>query len=92
MYHLFYTLFIFLLIIIMHALLTIIMILAGIIFVGSVLLMSPKGGLGLGIGGMSGMSEYGSKKTMEGKLKKIAVVSIVVFILIAIILPYIVRS
>ena len=76
----------------MHTLFTIIMILAGIVFVGSVLLMSPKGGLGLGIGGLAGGHEYGSKKTLEGKLKKVAVASIVVFILIALILPYVSRG
>lgn len=33
----------------MRTFLIILMILAGIVFVGSVLLMSPKGGIGLGI-------------------------------------------
>ena len=37
----------------MRTLLIIALILAGIVFIGSVLLMSPKGGLGLGIGGMA---------------------------------------
>lgn len=64
------------------------MVLAGIIFVGSVLLMSPKWGIGLGIGGASGASEYGSKKSLEGKLKKVAVIAGVLFIIIALILPY----
>jgi preprotein translocase subunit SecG len=34
----------------MHAGLVILMIISGVIFIGSVLLMSPKGGIGLGIG------------------------------------------
>lgn len=64
------------------------MALAGIIFVWSVLLMSPKWGIGLGIGGMSGANEYGSKKSLETKLKKVAVAAIVIFVIIALILPY----
>lgn len=72
----------------MHIFLTIVLVITGITFVGSVLLMSPKGGLGLGIGWMAGGNEYGSKKTLENKLKKVAVVSGVVFLLIALILPY----
>lgn len=64
------------------------MVLAGIIFVWSILLMSPKWGIGLGIGGASGASEYGSKKSLEGKLKKVAIVTGVLFIIIALILPY----
>jgi len=50
--------------------------------------MSPKGGLGLGIGGMAGGNEYGSKKTLENKLKKAALVSGVLFLLASLILPY----
>jgi len=42
----------------------------------------------LGIGGMSGANEYGSKKSLETKLKKVAIGAIVVFVLIALILPY----
>lgn len=72
----------------MRTLLIIVLILAWIAFVGSVMLMSPKGGLGLGIGGMSGGNEYWSKKTLENKLKKVALVAGVVFLLISLILPY----
>lgn len=68
------------------------MILAGLVFVWSVLLMSPKWGIGLGIGGMSGASEYGSKKSLEGKLKTAAVISGGLFVIIAIILPYTLRG
>ncbi|HKL44259.1 MAG TPA: preprotein translocase subunit SecG [Candidatus Absconditabacterales bacterium] len=73
----------------MNILLIILLILSGIIFVGSVLLMSPKGGLGAAIGGMGGSDEYGSKKSMEGKLKKVAIVSISIFVVTALILPYV---
>ncbi|MFZ2150679.1 MAG: preprotein translocase subunit SecG [Candidatus Absconditicoccaceae bacterium] len=72
----------------MRTILITIMILSGVVFIGSVLMMSPKGGLGLGIGGLSGSNEYGSKKSIEGKLKQVAVVSGIIFGLIALVLPY----
>lgn len=61
----------------MYTALIVLMILTGIVFITSVLLQSPKwGGIGMGIGGASaGGNEYGSKKTMEGKLKKIALIN-----------------
>ncbi|MFA7298753.1 MAG: preprotein translocase subunit SecG [Candidatus Absconditabacterales bacterium] len=72
----------------MRTFLIIILIASGIAFIGSVLLMSPKGGLGLGIGGMAGGNEYGSKKTLENKLKKVALASGIVFLVVSLILPY----
>ncbi|MFA5748102.1 MAG: preprotein translocase subunit SecG [Candidatus Absconditabacterales bacterium] len=76
----------------MRTVLIILMILAGLILIGSVLLMSPKGGLGLGIGGMSGGGEYGSKKSLEGKLKNFAIVSSIIFVLLCVALPYVSRG
>lgn len=65
------------------------MIASGIIFVLAVLLMSPKWGLGLGIGWMGNAgSEYGSKKSLEGKLKNIAILAGIVFVISSLILPY----
>ena len=72
----------------MRTLLIVILILAWIVFIGSVLLMSPKGGLGLWIGGMAWGNEYGSKKTLENKLKKVALISGLVFLIVSLILPY----
>ncbi|MCF7835334.1 preprotein translocase subunit SecG [Candidatus Gracilibacteria bacterium] len=72
----------------MRTFLIIVMVVSGIIFIGSVLLMSPKGGLGMGIGGISGSNEFGSKKAMEGKLKQVAVASGLVFAIVSLILPY----
>ncbi|MEI7562169.1 MAG: hypothetical protein WCJ39_00090 [bacterium] len=46
----------------------------------------------MGIGGLSGANEYGSKKSLETKLKKVAVISVVIFVLIALILPYTLRG
>ncbi|MFC2696104.1 MAG: preprotein translocase subunit SecG [Candidatus Absconditicoccaceae bacterium] len=75
----------------MRTLLIIAMLITGIVFIASVLLQSPKGGgIGMGLGGASaGGNEYGSKKTMEGKLKKIALVSGVLFVIIVLFLPYV---
>lgn len=52
------------------------------------MLMSPKGGLGLGMGGMAAANEYGSQKSLESSLKKIATWSAVVFVLSALFLPH----
>jgi len=51
--------------------------------------MSPKGWLGLWIGwaGNAG-SEYGSKKSLEGKLKNIAILAGIIFVISSLILPY----
>lgn len=67
----------------------VIMLIAGTIFVGSVMLMSPKGGLGIAIGGGMGASnEYGSKKSLESTLKRSALVSLTVFLVAALLVPY----
>lgn len=72
----------------MRTLLIIVLIAAWIVFIGSVLLMSPKGWLGLGIGWMAGGNEYGSKKTLENKFKKVALISGILFLLVSLFLPY----
>jgi len=72
----------------MRIVLIILLVLSGITFVWSVLLMSPKGWLGLGIGWAAGGSDYGSKKTLETKLKKVALISALLFVISAVILPY----
>ena len=73
----------------MKTLLIVLMIIVGIIFVTSVLLMSPKWGLWTAIGWIAGSDEYGSKKSLEWKLKKIALVTAIVFIVLVLILPYV---
>jgi preprotein translocase subunit SecG len=51
--------------------------------------MSPKGGLGIAIGGGMGASnEYGSKKSLESTLKRSALVSLIVFLVAALLVPY----
>jgi len=72
----------------MNIFVLLLMILSGMLFIGSVLLMAPKGGIWFGIGGVSTSNEYGSKKSVESTLKKTALVSIVVFTICALIYPY----
>jgi protein translocase SecG subunit len=72
----------------MRTLLIIVLILSWIVFIGSVLLMSPKWWLWLGIGGMAWGNEYGSKKTLENKLKTVALISGIFFLVASLILPY----
>ena len=72
--------------------LVVLMILVGIVFVGSVLLQSPKwGGIGMWIGGASASSsnEYGSRKTMEWKLKIISLCCAIIFVAIVLVYPYV---
>lgn len=78
-------------ILLMKTILIIWLVLAGIVFVFSVLMMSPKGGLGMGIGGTSGVGwgDYGSKKSLESKLKIIATISAIMFVLVSLFLPYV---
>ena len=64
------------------------MILSGIVFIGSTLLMSPKWWIGLGIGGMAWGNEYVSKISLEGKVKKVAIVSGIIFVICSLLLPY----
>ena len=70
-------------------LLVIWIIITGVIFMLSVLLMNPKGGLGFGIGGVSGVNEYGSKKSVESTLKKAAIISGVLFVIFVFVYPLI---
>lgn len=72
----------------MTSLLLIIIILTGFMFILSIMLMAPKGGLGFGVGGMSTSNEYGSKKSLEWTLKKSAIFSLVLFTISAMLYPY----
>ncbi len=65
----------------------------GLVIMVSILMMNPKdGGIGMGIGGASaggGKNEYGSKKTMEGKLKKVALFCSIALVIVCLILPFV---
>ena len=68
------------------------MVVSAIIFMWSVLLMSPKWGLGMGIGWMWQSWEYGSKKSLEWKLKYVAIVTSIIFVVAVLFLPYFLPS
>lgn len=72
----------------MYNLVLILILLSWVVFIVSVLLMSPKWWLWMWIAWFSWSNEYWSKKSVENTLKKAAVVSIVIFALWALILPY----
>ena len=60
------------------------------VFLTCVLLMSPKWWIGLWIGGAAAWgNEYGSKKSMEWKLKLVAMISGIVFAWICLFLPFV---
>lgn len=71
----------------MNSILIAALIILGIVFMICVLLMSPKGWLGFGIGGAGGSNEYGSKKSIEFTLKRIAMVTGIAFVIIAVAIP-----
>lgn len=52
------------------------------------MLMTPKGWLWVAMGGASGSNEYGSKKSLESTLKKVATITGIVFVVTAFFLPY----
>lgn len=79
----------YIIILIMNTILIAALIVVGIIFMACVLLMSPKGWLGFGIGGAGGSNEYGSKKSIEYTLKKVATVTGILFVLISLALPFV---
>lgn len=60
------------------------------VFMACVLMMSPKWGIWLWIGGASvGWNEYGSKKSIEGKLKVIAAVAGILFVGVCLFFPFV---
>lgn len=74
---------------IMETVLIVLLIVSGLVLTGSVMLMSPKGGgLGAGITGVAAGGNYGSTRNVESRLKRIALISAVVFLVVSIALPY----
>ncbi len=72
----------------MNAVLIILLLLSWVVFVISVLLQSAKGGLWVAIGWVSSGGDYGSKKSLETSLKRISWISGIVFVVIALFLPF----
>lgn len=74
----------------MKAALTIIMVILWCVFMASVLMMSPKWWIGMWIWGFSAWwNEYGSKKSIEWKLKIVAMVSWILFVLVCAFMPFV---
>ena len=74
----------------MKAALIIIMVILWCVFMASVLMMSPKGWIWLWIGGFSAWwNEYGSKKSIEWKLKIVAMVTGILFVGVCVFLPFV---
>ena len=72
----------------MRTLLLIVLVVSGLLFCWSVLLMTPKGWLWAWIAGVWGSSDYGSKKSVENTLKRVAIVTSILFVVVCIALPY----
>lgn len=68
--------------------LSILIIFTWLIFMLAVLLMAPKWGIWFWITGISWSNEYWSKKSIENTLKKIAIISWILFIFLVFIYPY----
>lgn len=74
----------------MKTALIIAMVVFGCVFVACVLMMSPKGWIGLGIGWASaGWNEYWSKKSIEWKLKLVAMITGIIFVGICLFFPFV---
>ncbi len=72
----------------MKSILITVLIISGILFVASVMLMSPKWWLWI-IAWFSWSNEYWSKKSVETTLKKTAYITAIIFIICALFLPYV---
>lgn len=76
----------------MSTILSILLFTSGVVFITAVMLLAPKWGIGFGIGGAAWSNEYGSKKSIEGSIKKVAFISIIIFIATVIVYPYAVEN
>ncbi len=73
----------------MQTILFLLMLVTGFTLTWSVLLMSPKGGIGFWIWGISSTNEYGSQKSIESTLKTVATISAIILIVCSLFWPYI---
>lgn len=73
----------------MTLVLNIILIISGVLLASSIMLMSPKGWLGVSIGGMgTSNNEYWSKKSAEHRIKNLAYISGAIFLIVVVLYPY----
>jgi hypothetical protein len=74
----------------MKAVLIIALVILWCVFMASVLMMSPKWWIGLWIGWFSAWwNEYGSKKSIEWKLKIVAMVTGILFVGVCAFMPFV---
>ncbi len=75
----------------MATLLNVIIVVSGLIFVFTVMFMSPKWNWLWAISWMSigGTNEYWSKKSIENTLKKTAIISWIIFTIVSLLYPFI---
>ncbi len=72
----------------MTTVLNVLLIISGLVFATTIMLMSPKWWIGFSIWGMNSTNEYGSKKSLEHNIKKVAYVSGAIFLIICVLYPY----
>ena len=73
----------------MKTALIIVMIILGCVFMACVLMMSPKWGLWLWIWwAAAGGNEYWSKKSIEWKLKVVATICLILFVIVCAYFPF----
>lgn len=72
----------------MTTVLNALLIISGLVFATTVMLMSPKWWLWFSLGGMSSTNEYGSKKSLEHNIKNVAYISGAIFVVVCVLYPY----
>jgi preprotein translocase subunit SecG len=72
----------------MITVLNVLLIISGLVFATTIMLMSPKWWIGFSIWGMNSTNEYGSKKSLEHNIKNVAYVSGAVFLIVCVLYPY----
>ena len=73
----------------MRTLLITLLIISWILFIISFLLMSPKWWLWVAVWWSAWSNEYWSKKSIENTLKKLAIITCIIFLWFVLVLPYI---
>lgn len=72
----------------MITVLNVLLIISGLVFATTIMLMSPKWWIGFSIWGMNSTNEYGSKKSLEHNIKNVAYVSGAIFLIVCVLYPY----
>lgn len=72
----------------MITVLNVLLIISGLVFATTIMLMSPKWWIGFSIWGMNSTNEYGSKKSLEHNIKNVAYISGAIFLIVCVLYPY----